>query len=138
MGIRDIGHETRFSSINQPEKQGRKPSKLAGYLRETELSKADIERMFRNIMEMSEEQIKDIAVDKSTPLVFRSFARAVLKDLGNDNVYVMERILDRFVGKATQKVEQVSEVTVKTNVDLSKLSDKELKTLEKLTDKAAD
>lgn len=86
--------------------------KEAGFL---PASKQDIEANYLSMIGADEATLKAMANDKDRPMLVRVLAKNILGGKGFD---VIERMLDRGIGKPTQKTE--SEVVVKEIRTLSK------------------
>lgn len=128
----------KFSSENQPQNRGRKPSiykklkaitsKKVGY----ELEKEDYFNVIRWVMEQNagtlEVLIKDKAgrPNKDTPLWLINIISAINADIRYGRTTTVEMIFDRVFGKATQPIEGEMQVTNNSCADLSALSVEEL------------
>lgn len=115
--IAELGKKTRFTSENQPAKNGRKKSKLKGFIEKNDLASIDIEILLSNLIDKDEEELKNISQDKNTPIIMKTFANAMLKDIQKGNTATLENMLDRWIGKATQKVEQTGDMSLNIKVD---------------------
>lgn len=83
---------------------------------------------------MPEAELKNIVADKDSPMLLRICATNILGKKGFD---ILERMLDRAIGKAVQKTELSGEdgAPITMQYDLSKLSIDELKKLKDITTK---
>ena len=90
---------------------GRKPKTIRAFNEEMKalgyepMSKEDIVGMYLNICAMEEEKLKAIVQDKSEPMIKRIVAKNVLGGKGFD---IIERMLDRAIGKSGQPVDLTS------------------------------
>ena len=131
----------RFSSDNQPKKNGRKPSlykqlkELTGKKVDYELSKEDYFKVIRYLMERTPGELKKILVDAkdedngTTPVWVINIISAINSDIRYGRTATMEMIFDRLYGKAIQPIDseingQLSNTNL--NVDLSALTTDEL------------
>ena len=90
---------------------GRKPKTIRAFNEEMKalgyepMSKEDITGMYLNICLMEEEMLQKIIKDKSEPMIKRIVAKNVLGGKGFD---IIERMLDRAIGKSGQSVDLTS------------------------------
>lgn len=116
--ISDLGKSTRFSSTNQPQRNGRKPStyalikKLFGTEANAELSKEDYYKLIAYLLERPIDDLQKLAKDKSAPIWIVTIIRAIIKDAGKGNMFTIDSLFDRLFGKATQSTNNKSETTV--------------------------
>ena len=115
--INEHNKGTRFTSENQPKNRGRKKSKLKGMIEKNDLGADDINNMLSNLIDKDQDELQEIANDSKTPIIMRTFAGALLKDIKDERTGTLENMLDRWVGKATQKVEQTGDMELKISVD---------------------
>lgn len=128
----------KFSSENQPQNRGRKPSiykklkaitsKKVGY----ELEKEDYFKVIRWVMEQNAGTLevlikdKDGRPNKDTPLWLINIISAINADIRYGRTTTVEMIFDRVFGKATQPIEGEMQVTNNSSADFSALSVEEL------------
>ena len=129
----------RFTSDNQPKKNGRKPSlykyirKLTGLNVNIELEKSDYLKIIQFLMEKSPKELKPFLQDErgqqneDTPMWILAIISAI-----NSTV---EMLFDRVFGKAVQPIEGDISSTVTGGYDFSKLSDEELNQYNALLEK---
>lgn len=141
-----IGKEYRFSSENQPKKNGRKPAlynqlrKLTGKHVKQELSKEDYYKIIQYLLERTPAELKLIIEnakqdDGTTPVWVLSIISAIQSDLRYGRTRTIDSIFDRLFGKATQPVESDVNANVTNTMDLSNLTTDELIEYNKLLDK---
>jgi len=97
----------KFSSTNQPppERKGRKPSKLKKYLKDNNVTANDLALLAKNVLfTYSEEQLKDLLVDKTKPMIIRLMVRAFLEDFKKGSMINTDRIIDRAFGAPDQNI----------------------------------
>ncbi|HSA74565.1 MAG TPA: hypothetical protein VLE21_00070 [Candidatus Nitrosocosmicus sp.] len=94
-----------FSKENQPANRGRKTSKIKELGKLHDLSAEDISKMLKDLLQRTELELSEISGDITHPLIYRSFARALLDDFGKASVYHNEIILNRAVGKPKEHIE---------------------------------
>lgn len=139
VNLKEIGKATRFTSENQPQNRGRKPSlykklkALTGKKVGWELEKGDYYDIIRWVMEQSPSSLEHLVKDsngkpdKNVPLWLLNIISALNTDIRYGRTATVEMIFDRIFGRPTQTVESEinAEVTNKS-VDLSALSIEEL------------
>ena len=79
-------------------KQGR-PMKLASKLNEIGYSNSQISDTIKNIIALTEYQVKDIADNKDFTMFERMIAKALLKDISKSSLYNIELLISRAFGK---------------------------------------
>ena len=129
----------RFTSENQPQNRGRKPSlykklkaltgKKVGY----ELEKEDYFNVIRWIMEQNTSTLEvlikgaDGKPNKDTPLWLINIISAINTDIRYGRTSTVEMIFDRVLGKATQPIEgDINAQVTNNSVNLSALTTEEL------------
>ncbi|MBQ7774514.1 MAG: hypothetical protein IJ379_01205 [Lachnospiraceae bacterium] len=129
----------RFTSENQPQNRGRKPSlykklkaltgKKVGY----ELEKEDYFNVIRWIMEQNTSTLEvlikgaDGKPNKDTPLWLINIISAINTDIRYGRTSTVEMIFDRVFGKATQPIEgDINAQVTNNSVNLSALTTEEL------------
>lgn len=65
-------------------------------------SKADIEENYMSLLQLEEVELKKLLEDKSKPMLIRILIKNMLSWKGFD---IIEKMLDRWIGKAVQKME---------------------------------
>lgn len=112
MGNPNIANESkpyRFSSTNQPDRRGRKPSRLKKFIKEFDVSKDDVDRLFKGlIFSKSVNELKELVDgdnEQNQPVIVVLLVRAFLADIKNGTLHEVNTVLDRIYGKATQQVE---------------------------------
>ena len=73
------------------------------------LSREDKFQSLESLLEMSIEELKAIALDKSTPAFMVIVAGAIRKDLATGKAQTLNELLDRFFGKPKQAIEHTGE-----------------------------
>lgn len=95
----------QFNSSYQPRKNGRKPSQLKKYIKETEVSLSDLKLIFKSVIfAKSESELMSILANKEEPMVVRILVRAYLEDFKKGKIDNTERLFDRIYGKADQPI----------------------------------
>jgi hypothetical protein len=120
-GRKDIaqdGEKTQFSSDNQPENRGRRPSVLT-YIKGSGLSLADYRRLLMDLIwEYDHKEIAALLKDKNNkiPMGMTIILGALLHDREKRSIDNYEKLMDRCFGKPTQGVD------IKTSGDLEIVS----------------
>ena len=109
----------RFTSMNQPSKNGRKPSRFKEIINELDetgesLSLEDFNKVVKSLLTLDKDNLVKIAKGKDTPIAIVIIASAIAGDIENKQLSNLDRLLDRVYGKATQK----SEITGKDGNDI--------------------
>ena len=106
---KDIGkYGNKFSSTNQPQNRGRKPSlynhikKLLGTEAKAELSIEDYFKLIQFLLEQPLDNLKKLADSKNTPIWIVGVGRAVVKDANAGRTNTLDSLFDRIFGKASQ------------------------------------
>lgn len=84
----------------------------------TPATKADIEENYMSLLQLEEDQLKEMVNDKTKPMLIRILVKNMLWWKGFD---IIEKMLDRWIGKAVQKSEV--DLTQKTIISESDLTD---------------
>jgi hypothetical protein len=98
-----------YSSTNQPQNRGRKPSKLKKWVKEFNVGAADYRAIFNNIIacktvEELQAMIKKGNVEK-LPVIVVACAAAVVDDIQHGRLTWTNTVLDRVMGKPMQQIE---------------------------------
>lgn len=67
-----------------------------------EVKKVDVQAAWQYMMWVDHDTLKAIWADKTRPMIIRIVAKQLLSS--NDQAYMLERMLDRVHGRATQKI----------------------------------
>ncbi|MDH4127673.1 MAG: hypothetical protein OEV44_02885 [Spirochaetota bacterium] len=111
--LENLKKRTPFSSTYQPEKNGRKPSKLKEYAKENNIGASEVANVIKNLIaENSIEELEEIAQDKTRPYLITALITAFLKDVERGTVYNLNSMLDRAIGSAKQVIEHSGEISV--------------------------
>ena len=97
--------KNQFTSKNQPKKKGNgaTKSKLRAMATDNELSSEDISKLIKNMFDKTEAELKEVIEDKNQPFLIRAFCRAFFDDVQQGKLYNINFMLDRAVGKITEK-----------------------------------
>ena len=139
----------RFTSNNQPSRNGRKPTlykhlkELTGIKVEYELSKEDYFKMIRFLMEQSKTTLETILKDainnpeSNIHIWICNIIRAIIEDTKEGNTKTVEMLFDRMFGKSMQPYDhttngkdlntfiQIEIIDKKEQVDENKNTDNE-------------
>ena len=112
----------QFTKTNQPAgKNGRKKSKIKGFITEYELSYADVSALSKSVLQLNEKEIKATTINPDAPIILRLFCRYVLQDLKTGNANNIHMLMDRAIGKVSDKLEVTPSVTFQVDQDDDKL-----------------
>lgn len=109
------GKGNRFSSTNQPLRNGRKPDILKK-LKKYGCSESDIKRLLENIVFLDRQGAEAMLSDSGLPIIALSYLKGLIKEMNSGKVDVIEKVLDRIYGKAAQRQEVEAAVTGKRPV----------------------
>ena len=131
--IAEAGKATRFSKSNPPKKPGRKPSQLKKWIKDFDLSKSDVNAVFKNFLygktagEINRLLKDDEEMDKlplGIALQLNILVNAAKKGDGRH----LENIIYMLVGKPTQSID------IKQSIEDLPSDLEELEALEKYLD----
>lgn len=105
--------EHQFTSENQPEKRGRKKSKLKGLIEANDLSSTDISDLVLMLVDKTKEELEVLSNDESQPFLVRAFVKSMIKDINDNSLYNINNLLDRAIGKPKEKKEIDMDMTTK-------------------------
>lgn len=136
----------RFSSTNQPKKNGRKPS-LYTYLKKktgrkvtSDMTKENYYEIMQYLMERSPNEIEMLVktiegdANRDTPLWVINILSAINADIRYGKTDTLQALFNRLFNKASQPIEANIEADI-NGMDLSALSTDELIEFNKLTEK---
>jgi hypothetical protein len=118
------GEKTRFSSANQPGNQGRRPSMLKAWIKESGVSGDDIITIFKNLIaNYTLGELKRMVEGENKnnlPVIAVLGISALLHDMKTGTLTATNSVLDRVIGKPTQHVETNGSVTLLDSRDIEK------------------
>jgi len=96
--------DTRFSSTRQPTKR-RTPSKLKKYIKDTDITPADVAAIIKNIIFIHDQgKLEQLMLDKAQPMIIRMFIKAYLSDFKKGSLNNFEILMCRAFGKPDQPI----------------------------------
>ena len=106
-GTFEKGHSfgNRFTSENQPENSGRKPSRFKQLIsqlstaNEELITKDDYNNIIRHLLTLTADEIKDIATNKNTPIAVMIIASSISGDIENRSLQNTEKLTGSIFGK---------------------------------------
>ena len=106
-----LKHGVRFSSTNQPAKRGRKPSRLKKFIKEYDVSTADINDIFDNFLwgyslgDITKiySGMKDEKKRETLPVGIAILTAGLLEDIKRGDMRVFNMLIERVHGKPVQK-----------------------------------
>ena len=107
----DIGKETQFTSENQPENSGRKPSRFKQLIQslatanEEPITRADYNNIIIHLLSLNPEELKQVAQNPNTPIAVVIIASSISGDIDNKSINNTEKLIDRIFGKEPIKQE---------------------------------
>lgn len=116
-----------FSKDRQPSPEkrrgGRRPSKVKKYIKDNNISSADISAMAKYMIPLTQKQLQDLFRDETQPFLMRVFAKAMVEDMKDGKIDNILKILDRAVGK---QIDTVIQQHNSVSINYNKMSDEEL------------
>jgi hypothetical protein len=99
------GVKTRFTKDRQPNKKGRKPSKLKGVVKKCDYSNEDVRELFKNILFVfTKEDLEKLVRDKESPMILVGVSATLLDDIERGDADVIFQMLDRVYGKSNDAI----------------------------------
>ena len=131
--IEKLGCNTRFSSANQPKKNGRKPKLYTLAKKGYDIGLSEFIEVSKYLMQCPQKELDQIAANEATPVWVVNIARAISKDTKRGVTFTVKDIFDRVFGKTAQNVDLTTkgEAFNHPPIDWSKLSDQTLRELAK-------
>ena len=87
-------------------------------------NRQDVEALYIQLPSLPEERVRELAVDETQPLIVRIVARELLG--WDDPFNTIERILDRAVGKPTQKTEATIDAKLDMTTPVKDMTDEQI------------
>lgn len=106
------GKRVKFSSTYQPKNNGRKPNRYTKLIKEEKISSDDVSNMMSDILQMTEKELNDLINDEEKAYSLRVFAKTVKNGLIDGDLKNISVLLDRSVGKVTDKVEHSGSINL--------------------------
>jgi hypothetical protein len=136
---RNGGTLTRPDKGETMNPNGRPPKTLTAVNKELHslgykaVSNAQIRDAYLLLVAMDEQGIKDFVAKKETPMLVRIIGKRLL---AKDGFEIIERLLDRALGRPQQKYDHTTKGEKITNtIDLKTLSDNELEILQRIKER---
>lgn len=101
----------KFGS-GQPTNLGGRKKKIYNILKEKGYGKDDIETAFNEIGWYSVKELKTLVKKDDTPAIVLVVAMAYKKAIENGDYRLVSQIIEQVIGKATQKVESETKVSI--------------------------
>jgi hypothetical protein len=100
------GEKTQFSSTNQPENSGRRPSVFAKYIRENRVSLDDLRVLISSLLGYSAPEIDAILKDKvnSPPVAIVLLLKAITADMKKGDLSNFVKLVERTFGKPEKTI----------------------------------
>ncbi len=133
--LQNLEKGKKFSSGNQPENRGRRPSVIDKYIRENRVSLDDIRTLVSSLMSYNAEEIQAILKDKKDkpPVAALLILKAIMTDIDYGRLDNFVILSDRVFGKPTQSID----LNAAGNMNISMMtSDERKKRIEELLKKS--
>ena len=102
-------HGNRFSSTNQPKKNGRKPQIYTQIKDVYSISLEEYRRVIQHLMNCTKDEITALANAKDTPIWIVNLCTALVNDTKKGTTYLLSELTDRLYGKPKQITENFNE-----------------------------
>lgn len=119
------GGELQFWQRGESGNPNGRPRKVLRQLEEkigvefkVSLSKEDIFHILQSMCELSVDEIKGIAQDKSSPVFMVNIANAIKEDIDKGRTTTLDNLFDRFFGKAKPIQDPSGETPLPTKVQI--------------------
>ena len=103
------GNKYRFTSTNQPKKNGRKPQIYTQIKDVYNISLEEYRRVIQHLMNCTKDEIAALANAKDTPIWIVNLCTALVNDTKKGTTYLLSELTDRLYGKPKQITENFNE-----------------------------
>lgn len=103
------GNKYRFTSTNQPKKNGRKPHIYTQIKDVYSISLEEYRRVIQHLMNCTKDEITALANAKDTPMWIVNLCTALVNDTKKGTTYLLSELTDRLYGKPKQITENYNE-----------------------------
>lgn len=103
------GNKYRFTSTNQPKKNGRKPQIYTQIKDVYNISLEEYRRVIQHLMNCTKDEITALANAKDTPIWIVNLCTALVNDTKKGTTYLLSELTDRLYGKPKQITENFNE-----------------------------
>lgn len=107
------GNKYRFTSTNQPKKNGRKPRIYTQIKDVYQISLDEYKRVVQYLMNSTKEEIIALGKAEDTPMWIVNLCSAIVNDTKKGTTYLLTELTDRLYGKPKQVTENYNENTEK-------------------------
>lgn len=107
------GNKYRFTSTNQPKKNGRKPHIYTQIKDVYNISLEEYRKVIQHLMNCNKDEITALANAKDTPIWIVNLCTALVNDTKRGTTYLLSELTDRLYGKPKQITENYNENTAK-------------------------
>lgn len=117
--VNETNKATRFSKSNQPKNAGRKKNKFTYLKDQYDLSATDVSNIIKYIASMTPDDLKELIESKTTPVIILAYASAAYHAIKDGNLGQIETMLNRVIGKPTDKIEQTNKEIKEYKVEIT-------------------
>ena len=103
------GNKYRFTSTNQPAKNGRKPAIYTKLKNAYSISAEEYRRVVQHLMNCTKDEITELAQAKDTPIWIVNLCTALVNDTKKGTTFLLTELTDRLYGKPKQVTENYNE-----------------------------
>ena len=110
--------KTIFTSENQPENPGRKPSRFKELIQtlatnnEETITREDYNNIISHLLTLTSDELKQVAINQKTPIAVMIIASSIAGDIESKSLTNTEKLIDRIFGKEPIK-QQISGTGIK-------------------------
>jgi hypothetical protein len=103
------GNKYRFTSTNQPAKNGRKPAIYTKLKNAYSISLEEYRKVVQHLMNCTKDEITELAQAKDTPIWIVNLCTALVNDTKKGTTYLLTELTDRLYGKPKQVTENYND-----------------------------
>jgi hypothetical protein len=103
------GNKYRFTSTNQPTKNGRKPAIYTKLKNAYSISLEEYRKVVQHLMNCTKDEITELAQAKDTPIWIVNLCTALVNDTKKGTTYLLTELTDRLYGKPKQVTENYND-----------------------------
>ena len=103
------GNKYRFTSTNQPKKNGRKPQLYTQIKDVYQISLEEYKRVVQHLMNCTKDEIVALGQAKDTPMWVVNLCSAIVNDTKKGTTNILSELTDRLFGKPKQVTENYNE-----------------------------
>lgn len=111
--LTEVSVATQFKPGHKPEGH-RRPSRIKAFIKDNKISADDIAAAIKTLIDMPIDELRNVSEDQDAAVLLRAFANAIIVDGKKGGLTNLEILLNRSIGKVTEKVEHSGGITTTT------------------------